>query len=438
MSPENVDFYDKQRELISKNDLQLLQVKKIRETLSLVYEKSRFYRSKFNEKRVHPDDFRKLEDIKKFPYTTKDDLRDFAYPYGGDFLCVPKENLACWHMTSGTTGKPTVGPYTLHDYDQWMEVMARSYVTAGVRKGDIVMNIYGYGLFTGGLGFHQSAFRVGATVIPWSSGRTDALIQTLRDFKASVMTGTPSYQYLISEKIQSLGIDAEKDLSLRVTIPGAEVWSEEMRKRLEDGFALKQHGGGSRNVYGATELCGPGAGQECVYENGFHFWTDQWYLEIIDSQTNEQVSPGEQGEMVATHLNREGMPLVRYRLRDLTVIDDSGCECGRNAYPRCLWIRGRTDDVIHYKGAKIYPTAIQEALMKFPEIAEYQIVVDKTKSEYSFEISIELGTEPGPELEKRIDSELNKVLFARPKVTFAPKGTLPRYEGKSKRIIEKM
>jgi phenylacetate-CoA ligase len=211
-----------------------------------------------------------------------------------------------------------------------------------------------------------------------------------------------------------------------------------MRKRLEEGFALKEHGGGARNVYGATELCGPGAGQECIYESGFHFWSDQWYLEIIDPKTNEQVSPGEEGEMVVTHLNREGMPLVRYRLRDLTVIDDSGCECGRNAYPRCLWIRGRTDDVIYYKGMKIYPTAIQEALMKFPEVVEYQVVVDKSNPDYTFDITIELGKNHNPRLEQKINFELNKILFARPTVTFVKSGSLPRFEGKSKRIIEKV
>ncbi len=424
--------------MMKRSELQELQLKRLKFILRYVYERSRFYRRRFDEAGVRPDDLKKLEDIRKFPFTTKDDLRLHSYPYGGDFLCVPREELICWHMTSGTTGKPTVGPYTYKDHETWVNLMARSLVTCGVRKGDIMLNIYGYGLFTGGLGFHQPSHMVGATVIPWGVGRTEAMIDIIRDFKPTVMTGTPSYQLYILETLRKRGVDPEKT-SLRITIPGAEMWTEEARRRLEEGFALKEKGGGARNVFGATELLGPGSGIECEYEQGFHFWIDHIYLEIIDPETLEPVSPGEEGEMVVTTLTKEAMPLVRYRMRDITLIDDSGCECGRDAFPRCRWIRGRVDDVIHYRGAKIWPSTIQEALLKFPEVMEYQVVVDKSLTGGGIWIKVELEQQRDtPELREKIAAELKRgLMFVTPHVEFVPEGSLPRYEGKSRRIIIK-
>jgi phenylacetate-CoA ligase len=411
--------------------------------LHYVYKNSPFYKRKFDEKKIKPDDLKSLKDIAKFPFTTKEDLRVNAYPYGGSLLCVPREKIICWHMTSGTTGTPTIGPYTIKDYELWMNVMARSYTTAGAHLGDTVMNIYGYGLFTGGMGFHQSAHLIGASVIPWGVGRTEALIKTLKDYKVTVMTGTPSYQYFIAEKAKEMGLNPEKDLSLRVTIPGAEMWTELMRKRLEEALALKQHGGGARDVYGTTEMIGPGPGQECIYENGFHFWSDHWYLEVLDPKTLEPVEPGEEGEMVFTHLTREGMPLIRYRQGDLTILDDEPCECGRKAFPRCKRIRGRTDDVIHYKGVKVFPSAVQEALFKFPQIKEYQIIVDRTKTLHDMIIKAEItpdllsNEKATSDLKEKVERELANTIFVRPTVEFASPGTLPRYEGKSRRVIIK-
>ena len=319
-----------------------------------------------------------------------------------------------------------------------MNIMARCLVTCGVRKGDILLNIYGYGLFTGGLGFHQSSHYVGASVIPWGVGRTEALISILKDFRPTVMTGTPSYNLYIVEQMKKMGVDAS-ELALRITINGAEIWTDEVRKRIEQGFGLKERGGGARNVYGATELFGPGAGIECEYENGFHFWTDHFYLELIDPETLEPVQPGEEGEMVVTTLTREGMPLVRYRMRDITAIDDSGCECGRDAFPRCMWIRSRVDDVIHYKGAKIWPSTIQETLMKFPEVLEYQVIVDKSPTGGRFTIKLELDKRRDSTARREeIVAELRKsLIFITPHIEFVPEGSLPRYEGKAKRIIVK-
>jgi phenylacetate-CoA ligase len=426
-------YWEPSVELISKERLRKLQQKRLSWMLRYVYQNSRFYKRRFDEEGFKPDSFNRLEDMKRVPLTTKDDLRLHTYPYGGEFLCVPREELVFWHATSGTTGKPTIGPYTYKDYETWMNLMARCYVAAGVRKGDIVMNIYGYGLFTGGLGFHQSAAYVGATVIPWSVGRTKALIETLRDFKVTVMTGTPSYQHYICQILRQTGVDPEHDLNLRITLPGAEIWTDNMRHRIEEGLALKEHGGGARNVYGATELCGPGVGIECVHEKGFHFWTDHFFLEILDPKTLEPVEPGEEGEMVVSHLTRQGMPLIRYRMRDLTIIDDEPCECERKAFPRCCWIRGRVDDVIHFKGTKIYPSVIQQVLLEFGGIDEYQVVVDKTVMPYQFIVKVE-GKMDVAKM-GILKKELANALYVNPEVELMPAGSLPRFEGKANRIV---
>jgi phenylacetate-CoA ligase len=429
-------YWEPYVELMSRRELEALQLKRLRFILNYVYERSPFYRRRFKEAGFHPSDISTLRDLRKAPFTTKDDLRLYSYPYGGDFLCVPREELVCWHMTSGTTGRPTVGAYTFRDHETWMNLMARTLVTAGVRKGDVLLNIYGYGLFTGGLGFHQSSHLVGAAVIPWGVGRTEALLDILSDFRVTVMTGTPSYQIYILELLRKRGIDP-RSLPLRLTIPGAEVWTEQMRRRLEEGFGLREKGGGARNVYGATELLGPGSGQECEQENGFHFWVDHFYLELVDPDSSEPVGPGEEGEMVVTTMTKEAMPLIRYRMRDITLLEEDGCPCGRKAFPRCMWIRGRVDDVIHYRGAKVWPEAIQRALLKFEEVKEYQVIVDKNPVSGRFLVRIELeeGREGDQRLKEAVVSELRRTLiFVSPDVEFVKEGTLPRFEGKSRRI----
>jgi len=428
-------YWERSIERISREKLASLQRRRLKFVLKYVYERSRFYRRAFKGVKVDPADFRDTADLRKFPFTTKDDLRQYSYPYGGDFLCVPRRQLIGWHMTSGTTGRPTVGPYTMRDHLTWMNVMARTLVTAGVRPGDILLNIYGYGLFTGGLGFHQSCHLVGAAVVPWSVGRTEPMVQAIQDFKPTVMTGTPSYQLYVMETLRKNGIDPAES-SLRITIPGAEVWTEEMRQRIEQGYGLKAKGGGARNVYGATELLGPGSGQECEQENGFHFWTDQFFLEILDPETNEPVEPGEEGEMVVTTMTKEAMPLIRYRMRDLTILDDGDCACGRSAFPRCMWVTGRVDDVIHYRGTKIWPGAIQQAMFRFPEVNDYLVEVDRSGPK-GFRISVEVSSASDtPELREKIEKEMGRTLiFISPKISFVKEGALPRYEGKSKRVL---
>jgi phenylacetate-CoA ligase len=428
-------YWERSVERISRKELARLQERRLRSILRYVHENSSFYKRAFRARKVGPDDFHGLTDLRKFPFTTKDDLREYSYPYGGDLLCVPMKRLIGWHMTSGTTGRPTVGPYTMNDHQTWMSIMARTLCTAGVREGDILLNIYGYGLFTGGLGFHQSCRLVGAAVVPWSVGRTEPMVQAIRDFKPTIMTGTPSYQLYVMETLRKNGVDPV-DTSLRVTIPGAEVWNEEMRQRIEEGYGLKSKGGGARNVFGATELLGPGSGQECEQENGFHFWTDHFFLEVLDPETNEPVEPGEEGEMIVTTMTKEAMPLIRYRMRDLTKLDVGDCACGRNAFPRCMWITGRVDDVIHYRGTKIWPGAIQQAIFKFPEVNDYLVEVDRT-GDKGFRISVEVNSKSdSTELRGKIEKEVGRTLiFIQPKITFVKEGALPRYEGKAKRII---
>lgn len=435
----SLQYWEPNIELASKKDIEEIQRKRLKFILNYVYEKSPFYRRKFKEANITPHDFYELRDIRKFPFTTKTELLEHSYPYGGDFLCVSREDIIGWHMSSGTTGRPTVGAYTFKDHETWMNLMARCLVTAGVKKGDIILNIYGYGLFTGGLGFHQSSHLVGASVIPWGVGRSEAMLDVIKNFKPTVITGTPSYELFILELMEKRGMNP-KESSIRIAIPGAEMWTEQMRKRIEEGFGLKEKQGGARNIYGATELLGPGSGQECIYENGFHFWVDHFYLEIVDPDTLEPVNPGEEGEMVVTTLTKEAMPFIRYRMRDITVLDDEKCPCGRNAFPRCMQIKGRVDDVIHYKGAKIWPSEIQKVLLNYPEIVEYQVVVDKPAGEFLVKIELKEGisNEYATKLKEEIRNELGRALiFLIPKVIIAEPNSLPRYEGKSKRFIIK-
>ena len=433
---EKVIFWEPHIENISRAELQKLQFKRLKRQLIRVYEYSPFYRRKFKEAGVTPDDLKSLDDLRKFPFTTKDDLRQYAYPNGGEFLTVPQSELVSFHMTSGTTGKPTVGPYTYRDLELWTNLMARSLTAAGVVQGDIMLNAYGYGLFTGGLGFHYGAMRVGASVIPWSAGRTEGLVQALIDYKATVLSATPSYMLYIIETMKKKGIDPVKDLNLRIACPGAEPVTPEVAKKISEELHLKDRGGGTRQCYGSTETIGPGMGMAtpCIEDTGgFVAWTDHFYVEVIDPDTGEPVGEGEEGEMVITHLTREGMPLIRYRQRDIVKMYYASTDCGREAFP-IIQIRGRVDDVIFYKGTKIFPSAIQDVLMKIPEVMEFQIVIDKRGPEHHFILKVETPF-PTPALEDRIKALVESVAFARPKIEFVAPGTLPRFEGKAKRVV---
>ncbi|BDC19485.1 phenylacetate--CoA ligase [Acidianus sp. HS-5] len=416
---------------LTKEEIREIQNFRFRRMIKKVYEKSPFYHRIMKERGLTPDDFKTPEDLVKMPFTTKDDLRKYAYPYGGDFLTVPLDELVGWHMTSGTTGVPTVGPYTSSDIELWANLVARCLRAAGVAKNDIVANIYGYGLFTGGIGLHIGIQKIGAKVIPWSAGRTEALVKALKDFRATVITGTPSYNLYVAEKIREAEIDPEKDLNLRLAIPGAEAMTKEMLSRIEKELALTSHGGGAREIYGLTEAIGPGVAQECPQDNHekMHIWTDHFYVEIVNPETGERVGEGEEGELVITHLTREGMPLIRYRTKDITKLEESNDDI---PFPTISIIKGRVDDVVFYKGVKIYPTAINEVLMRYPEIKEYQIVLMKEPAK--FEVLIETD-KPSEELRKKIAADIEAVTFVHVNIQFV--SGLPRWEGKSKRVVVK-
>lgn len=416
---------------LSKASLKEIQEKRLRAQVRRVYQNSKFYHQLMERAGVSPEDIRTVEDMRKLPFTTKEDLRNFGYPYGGDFLTVSLSEIVGWHMTSGTTGKPTVGAYTKDDIDLWADLVARSLRTAGVTRDDIVMNVYGYGLFTGGIGLHIGAQRLGAKVIPWSTGRTDAMVKIMKDFRATVVTGTPSYELLIGEKALEINIDPKKDLDLRLAIPGAESMTPEMLHRIEEVLGLKARGGGAREIYGLTEAIGPGMAQECPEDEHrrMHVWTDHFLVEVIDPETGEGVGEGEVGELVFTHLTREGMPLLRYRTRDLTVLRESEDYI---PFPTIDMIKGRSDDVVFYKGVKIYPTAINEVLMSHREVREYQVIIIRDPA--TFVIKVETET-PSQELRTKLVEEVRGAVFATPQVEFVPVGSLPRFEGKSKRVI---
>ncbi|ACP49935.1 Phenylacetate--CoA ligase [Sulfolobus islandicus Y.N.15.51] len=420
---------------LTKEEVREVQRFRLRSLIKRVYENSPYYHKLFKERGLTPDDIKAPEDLVKLPFTYKDDLRRHAYPHGGDFLAVPFENLVGWHMTSGTTGIPTVNAYTWSDVEVWSNLVARSLVAAGVTKNDIVMNIYGYGLFTGGIGLHQGIQRIGAKVMPWSTGRTEALARALKDFKTTVITGTPSYELLVAETLRKLNIDAEKELQLRLAIPGAEAMTKEMLERIEDELSLKTRGGRALEIYGLTEALGPGVAQECPDDNHewLHIWTDHYLVEIIDPETGERVSEDKEGEMVITTLSKEAMPLIRYRTRDITSLIESDDEI---PFPKIRMLKGRLDDVIFYKGVKLFPTAIANVLMSYEEVKEFQIVVDKTNRENRLIIKVETE-KPSEKLVEKLIEEIRTVAFVTPEVEFVSLGTLPRFEGKSKRVVIK-
>ncbi|MFQ6084770.1 MAG: phenylacetate--CoA ligase family protein [Candidatus Bathyarchaeia archaeon] len=434
MVREEVRYWEPQIELMAKERFQRLQLERLRHMLKYVYERIPFYHRKFDEANVKPDDLRTLDDLQKFPFTVKDELREHGPPHG--LLAVPRERLVNFQMSSGTTGVATIYPYTRSDIELWTNLIARQMTCAGVRPGDLILNAYGYHLFTGGLGTHYGAHRMGASVIPWGAGRTDALIDALRDRGATVLAGTPSYMYHISERIQERGIDPVEELNLRIALPGAEIWSPGMRERINEGLGLRAHGGGARDYYGSSDQIGPGGGGECVFERGIHFWTDHFYLEIIDPDTGETLGPGEEGEMVFTHLTREAQPLIRFRQGDITVVDKESCECGR-VFPLLSRITGRADDMVIYKGSKFWPRQVEAVLMRFPEVTgEYQIVWNKTAIPPEVYVKVESKT-PTVELENRLRQAFLDELLVRPKVEFVEPGTLPRSMGKAKRLIVK-
>ena len=429
-------IWNEEYETMPREALEAIQLKRLQGVVERVYATVAPYRKKMDDAGVRPSDIKKLEDLKKLPFTTKDDLRD-NYPFG--MFAVPLERVVRVHASSGTTGKPTVVGYTKRDIDTWAELMARTLTCAGVHRGDIVHNAYGYGLFTGGLGFHYGAERLGATVIPISGGNTKRQIMIMRDFGSTVLTCTPSYALNIAEVIRESGLDPS-DLKLRVGIFGAEPWSEKMRAEIE-----RQLGIDAIDIYGLSEIIGPGVSVECIEKKeGLHIFEDHFIPEIIDPDTEEVLPHGETGELVFTTLTKEAFPVIRYRTRDITRLITEPCTCGRTLY-RMEKIMGRTDDMLIIRGVNVFPSQIEHVLMSIEGVEpHYQIIVDREGALDVMEIQVEVSEQIFSDeikalegLAKRIEQELKESLAVSCRVRLVEPKTIQRSEGKAKRVIDK-
>ncbi|AEA47284.1 phenylacetate--CoA ligase family protein [Archaeoglobus veneficus] len=429
-------YWDPRAEKMPQKDLQDIQERKLRALVHHAYEYSPFYRRKFKEMGLNPWDITGLKDLPKLPFTKKQDLRD-NYPFG--MFAVPISQIVRFHASSGTTGKPTVVGYTANDIEVWVESMCRSLTACGVTRDDIMQISYGYGLFTGGLGFHYAAERIGATVLPTSAGNTQRQIELMRDLHSTVIACTPSYMLYLAEYASKAGISIADDTKLRMGIFGAEPWSEETRKRIEEKTGITAY-----DVYGTSELSGP-LFTECQERQGLHIWADHFLIEIIDPETGEQVGEGEKGELVVTTLSKEAMPLIRWRTGDITIMETEKCACGRT-HPRILRILGRADDMIIVRGVNVFPSQIEHVLMQIPEVGEhYMIILDRAENGLDImTVQVELSEKAFTdkvsdilELEKRIAEHLKAVLNVTAKVEIVNPGTLQRFEGKAKRVIDR-
>ena len=417
-------------ETASRDEVAALQLERLRWSLQHAYDNVPHYRAKFDAKGVHPSDLKTLADIAKFPFTTKADLRD-NYPFG--LFAVPREKVARVHASSGTTGKPTVVGYTLGDIDRWADLVARSIRAAGGRPGDIVHVAYGYGLFTGGLGAHYGAERAGCTVIPMSGGQTEKQVQLIQDFKPDIIMVTPSYSLVIAEEFARQGV-APEDISLKVGIFGAEPWGEGMRSQIERSLGLD-----AVDIYGLSEVMGPGVASECIEsKDGPVIWEDHFYPEIVNPETGEPVADGEEGELVFTSLTKEALPIIRYRTRDLTRL----LPPTSRSFRRMGRIVGRSDDMLIVRGVNVFPTQIEEQVLRDKRLSgTYQIVLSREGHLDTVEVRCELlpDAQPSPEdtaaLAKELQHRIKTIIGISTKVSVMDFGTLPRTQtGKARRV----
>jgi len=420
---------------MSRADLQALQLQRLQAQVARVYEKVPFYRQKLMEQGLTPQAIRSYEDLYKLPFTYKRDFRD-NYPLG--LTAVPKEQIVRLHASSGTTGKPTVVAYTAGDIDIWSEVMARTLTAAGVTKHDVVHNAYGYGLFTGGLGFHYGAERVGAMVIPMSGGATKRQIMLLQDLGSTVLCCTPSYALFLAETALEMGVDL-RESSLRVGIFGAEPWTQRMRAEIESKLGLK-----AIDIYGLSEVIGPGVSVECEYQAGLHIFEDHFLAEVVDPATGEPLPYGTRGELVFTTLTKEALPVIRYRTGDITSLNAEPCACGRTLV-RMEKISGRTDDMLIVRGINVFPSQIETVLLQVEGVQpHYQIIVDRQRTLDDLEVWVEVSEEVFADdirglqaLEGRIRDELRNMLGIAARVKLVEPKSIQRSEGKAKRVIDR-
>ncbi len=418
-------------EMLSRDELENLQLKRLKQTIAQA-KQSLFYWDKLKD--IEPEDIKDIEDIKKLPFTTKDDLRN-NYPVG--LLTEPVAKMVRLHVSSGTTGTPTAVLYTQKDLDIWADLVARCMYMVGIRPWDIFQNISGYGLFTGGLGIHYGAERLGCLTIPAGAGNSKRQIKLLKDFRVSAIHIIPSYALHLSTVFEELGEDP-KSLHLKIALIGAEPHSEETRRRIEEIYGIRAY-----NSYGLSEMNGPGVAFECKEQNGMHIWEDAYVVEIIDPNTLQPVEDGQIGELVLTTLTREGMPLIRYRTKDLTSILPGGCKCGR-VHKRIDRITGRSDDMIILKGVNIYPMQVEKVLMSIPEVGQnYLIILEKQgyidQMRVKVEVKDEFFVEDMRELKKlqqKIARKLREEILITPKVELVEHKSIPRGEGKAIRVVD--
>jgi phenylacetate-CoA ligase len=409
-----------------------LQLKRLRQTVKNAYENVPLHRKRMRRLRMEPGDIKSLEDLTRLPFTVKSDLRDH-YPFG--MFARPREKLARLHASSGTTGKPTVVGYTLKDLEMWAGLMARSMACAGARPGDVVHNAYGYGLFTGGLGAHYGAERLGATVVPMSGGSTERQIVLIQDFGARILCATPSYALAIAEVAEKEGVDLRKS-KLRIGLFGAEPWSEAMRNEIQIRLGLK-----AVDVYGLSEILGPGVACECEEaQAGLHGWEDHFIFEVIDPDTGKPVAEGEQGELVITTLTKEALPMLRYRTRDITRVSTERCECGRS-HLRIKRITGRNDDMLIIRGVNVYPSQIEAVLVGMPEISpHYQLVVERKGSLDQVAVEVEAAQDVVPDAEtyarigRAAQHQIKSMIGISTEVLVKKPGEIPRSMGKAVRV----
>ncbi len=428
-------IWNKEAECMSAEEKGKLQLERLQKVVKRAYENVPYYKKRFDEVGVKPEDIRTLEDIEKLPFTTKTDLRD-AYPFG--MFAVSEEDIVEVHTTSGTTGKPTVSGYTVKDLEIWGEVIARALVMAGAQRKDIIQNAYGYGLFTGGMGVHYGAQKIGATVVPISAGNTMRQLEIMQDFGTTILTCTPSYALYLGEMAEKEGISKD-EIKLKAGVFGAEMWTEEMRDEIEKRLNVT-----ALNIYGLTEIIGPGVAMECEDKGGLHISDDHFYPEIIDSKTLEALPDGEKGELVLTTLTREGMPVIRFRTRDVTTLRKGKCSCGRTLV-KMDRITGRTDDMLKIRGVIVFPSQIEKALLRIEGLEpHYQIIVTRPHHLDELEVQVETSekffsdeVKHIEEVKKMIEDYIHNEIGLRVNVTLVEPQSLPRSEGKAVRVIDR-
>lgn len=427
-------YYQKEIECMPREEIKKLQSERLVWQVKRMYERVELFRKRMDEKGLKPEDIKGVEDLAKLPFSYKQDLRDY-YPFG--LFAEPLKNIVRVHASSGTTGKQIVVGYTRNDLDKWKDCMARQFAAAGATDEDIIQVSYGYGLFTGGLGAHGGAERIGAVVVPTSSGNTSRQIQTMADFGTTVLCCTPSYAMYLAEAIEEAGL--RDKIKLKAGVFGAEPWTEDMRHAIENSLGIKAY-----DVYGLSEIMGPGVAYECSCQNGMHVSEDMFIPEIIDPDTGEVLPEGEQGELVFTTLTKEGFPVIRYRTRDICSLNYEQCECGRT-FVRMNKPTGRSDDMLIIRGVNVFPSQIEEVLLKISSgvTPNYQIVVGRENNTDTLDINVEMSEalfaddiKSIEKIERKIVTDLRSVLGIGAKVHLVNPKSIERSEGKAKRVID--